>query len=383
MKKVLLVRYGEIALKGLNRSYFEDVLKNNIAKRLKKYTDIKINKAQSRIEIHFTITNEEEIIKNIKNIFGIAYISKAFIVASDMEQIQQAALNMYQEGKTFKVETRRGDKKFPLKSPQISAQVGAFILKNTQNAKVDVQNPDVIIEVEVRNTAYVYTTSVKCRAGLPTSTGGKAVLLLSGGIDSPVAGYMMASRGVELICVYFHSSPYTPPEAKQKVVDLAGVLNSFAPGVILYSVPFTQIQEYIIEKCDIKYLTILMRRYMMIIAQKIADSKNAQALITGESLGQVASQTMQSIYATNEVCKMPVFRPLIGLDKINTIYIAKDIGTYDISILPYEDCCTIFTPKHPQTKPKMKNLYIEEEKIGNEMEEYIADAIKNVEIYKL
>jgi thiamine biosynthesis protein ThiI len=383
MEKVILVRYGEIALKGLNRSYFENVLKNNIAKKLKNYSDVTIKKAQSRLEIHFTISDENEIIDSIKNIFGIAYISKALIVASDIEQIKQAALALYQNGKTFKVESRRGDKKFPLKSPQISAQIGAFILKNAQNAKVDVHAPDITIEIEVRNITYVYATSIKCRAGLPTSTGGKAALLLSGGIDSPVAGYMMASRGVELTCVYFHSSPYTPSEAKQKVIDLANVLNGFAPGIIVYSVPFTRIQEYIIEKCDITYLTILMRRYMMIIAQRIADMENAQALITGESLGQVASQTIQSIYATNEVCRMPVFRPLIGFDKINTINIAKDIGTYDISILPYEDCCTIFTPKHPQTKPKIENLYKEEAKIGGEMKEFLAAAIKNADIYKL
>lgn len=383
MEKVVLVRYGEIALKGLNRTYFENVLKNNIAKKLKKYNDVILKKAQSRIEIHFTLSNEDEIIESIKNIFGIAYISKALIVESDMEKIQEAALCLYQEGKTFKIETRRGDKKFYLKSPQISAQVGAFILQNVPNAKVDVQNPESIIEIEVRNITYVYITSIKGRAGLPTSTGGKAVLLLSGGIDSPVAGYMMASRGVELICVYFHSSPYTSVEAKQKVIDLANVLNNFAPGVVLYSIPFTQIQECIIENCDIQYLTILMRRYMMIIAQKIANSNSSQALITGESLGQVASQTMQSIYATNEVCEMPVFRPLIGLDKISTINIAKDIATYDISILPYEDCCTIFTPKHPQTKPKIDNVHTEEAKISKVMEEYILNAVNNAEIYKL
>ncbi len=232
MKEVILVRYGEIALKGLNRAYFEDTLKNNIAKRLKKFKDVTIKKAQSRIEIHFSSSAQDEIIESIKNIFGIAYISKALIVESDMEQISKAALSLYKEGKSFKIETRRGDKNFYLKSPEISAQVGAYILKNSTCAKVDVINPETTIEVEVRKTTYVYTQSYKCRAGLPTSTGGKAALLLSGGIDSPVAGYLMASRGVELVCVYFHSSPYTPAEAKQKVVDLAKMLNDYAPGVV-------------------------------------------------------------------------------------------------------------------------------------------------------
>ncbi|NMC55852.1 MAG: tRNA 4-thiouridine(8) synthase ThiI [Eubacteriaceae bacterium] len=382
MKEVVLVRYGEIALKGLNRAYFEDTLKNNIAKRLRKFKDVTIKKAQSRLEVHFTESAQEEIIESIKNIFGIAYISKALIVDSDIEQISKAALSLYEEGKSFKIETRRGDKNFYLKSPEISAQVGAYVLSNSPCAKVDVINPETVIEVEVRKSTYVYKQSYKCRAGLPTSTGGKAALLLSGGIDSPVAGYMMASRGVELVCVYFHSSPYTPQEAKQKVVDLAKTLNDFAPGVSLYSVPFTKIQESIIERCDIKYLTILMRRYMMIIAEKIARKNNAKALITGESLGQVASQTIESIYSTNEVCKMPVFRPLIGFDKINTINIAKDIGTYDISVLTYEDCCTIFTPKHPQTRPKIDLVLEQEEKLSDIINEYIEQAVKDAEIIK-
>lgn len=382
MKEVVLVRYGEIALKGLNRAYFEDTLKNNIAKRLRKYKDVTIKKAQSRLEVHFTESNQEEIIDSIKNIFGIAYISKALIVESDMEQISKAALSLYEEGKSFKIETRRGDKNFYLKSPEISAQVGAYVLSNSSAAKVDVVNPETVIEVEVRKSTYVYTQSYKCRAGLPTSTGGKAALLLSGGIDSPVAGYMMASRGMELVCVYFHSSPYTSAEARQKVVDLAKALNDFAPGVVLYSVPFTKIQESIIERCDITYLTILMRRYMMIIAEKIARKNNAKALITGESLGQVASQTIESIYATNEVCKMPVFRPLIGFDKINTINMAKDIGTYDISVLPYEDCCTIFTPKHPQTRPKIDLVLQQEEKLSDIISDYIQQAAADAEIIK-
>jgi len=382
VKKVILVRYGEIALKGLNRRYFEDTLRNNIAERLKSFKDVKLKKAQSRIEIHFSDSNADEIISSIKNIFGIAYISTAIMAQSDMESICRAALSLYKDNSSFKIETRRGDKKFFLTSPQISAKVGAYILKNSLGAKVDVHNPDIKIEIEVRDVTYVYTSSVKGRAGLPASTGGKAVLLLSGGIDSPVAGYMMASRGVELVCAYFHSSPYTPEEAKQKVKDLAKILNDFAPGVVLYSVGFTKIQESIIERCSIDYLTILMRRYMMIIAQKIAEQNNALALITGESLGQVASQTIESINATNEVCRLPVFRPLIGFDKINTINIAKDIKTFDISVLPYEDCCTIFTPKHPQTKPKIENVHKQEEKLADIIDELIEQAVAEAEIIK-
>ncbi len=365
MKKVILIRYGEISLKGLNRRYFEDILKKNIARRLRPFSDARIKKVQSRMEIHLTDSDECDVIAAIKDVFGIAYISKAYVVESEMGKIEQAALALYKDGKTFKVETRRGDKCFHLTSPEISRQVGGYILKNTQNAKVDVHHPEILIEVEVRKETYVYATSIKGRAGLPTGTGGTSALLLSGGIDSPVAGYMMASRGVELVSIYFHSSPYTAEEAKEKVIELAKILACYAPQMKLFVVPFTEIQESIIESCDIEYLTILMRRMMMRIAQDIACREGALSLITGESLGQVASQTMQSIQATNAVADLPVFRPLIGLDKIMTINMAKEIGTYEVSIRPYEDCCTIFTPKHPQTKPTIKSVLYEEEKLGD------------------
>lgn len=380
MKKVLLIRYGEIALKGQNRKYFEDTLKNNIAARLKNYKDVHIRKGQARIEVHFENSNMDELIDCIRDVFGIAYISKALIAESNMEDICAGADELYEAGKTFKIESRRGDKTFAFTSPEISARVGGYILKKHREAKVDVHTPEQIIEIEVRDIAYIYSQSIKGRAGLPTSTSGKGVLLLSGGIDSPVAGYMMASRGMSLRAVYFHSSPYTSIEAKQKVIDLAKKLDGFAPGLVLYVVPFTELQESMIEHCDVKYLTILMRRYMMRIAEKIAYQCRSGALITGESLGQVASQTVESIGATNAVCTLPVLRPLIGMDKLQIIEIAKDIGTFETSILPYEDCCTLFSPKHPQTKPKIENVETQEAKVADVAQGLIMKAVSEAEV---
>lgn len=382
MKKVLLVRYGEIALKGQNRKYFEDMLKNNIAARLKKYADARMKKGQARIEIHFEESDMDELIDCIKDVFGIAYISKALIVPSVMQDICAGAAALYESGKRFKIESRRGDKSFALTSPEISARVGGYVLKNNPGAKVDVRAPQQVIEIEVRDTTYIYAQSVKGRAGLPTSTGGRGVLLLSGGIDSPVAGYMMASRGMSLSAVYFHSSPYTSAEAQQKVENLAKRLDRFAPGLALHVVPFTALQECMIEHTDTRYLTILMRRYMMRIAEKIAFQLRAGALITGESLGQVASQTVESIRATNAVCALPVLRPLIGMDKLQIIEIAKDIGTFETSILPYEDCCALFSPKHPQTKPKMENVEAQEAKMAEAAEGLMQKAIEESQIIR-
>ncbi len=382
MKKVLLVRYGEIALKGQNRKYFEDMLKNNIAARLKKYADVRIKKGQARIEIHFEESDMDELIDCIKDVFGIAYISKALIVPSVMQDICAGAAALYEAGKRFKIESRRGDKSFALTSPEISAHVGGYVLKNNPGAEVDVRAPQQVIEIEVRDTTYIYAQSVKGRAGLPTATGGRGVLLLSGGIDSPVAGYMMASRGMSLSAVYFHSSPYTSVEAQQKVENLAKRLESFAPGLALHVVPFTALQECMIEHTDTRYLTILMRRYMMRIAEKIAFQLRAGALITGESLGQVASQTVESIRATNAVCTLPVLRPLIGMDKLQIIEIAKDIGTFETSILPYEDCCALFSPKHPQTKPKMENVEAQEAKMADAAEGLMQKAIEESQIIR-
>lgn len=291
------------------------------------------------------------------------------------------ALNEIQKGKkTFKVETKRADKTFELRSPELSRLIGAHILKNLADKyglKVDVHNPDFEVNIEIRDKAYVYSSEEKGIGGMPLGTGGKAHLLLSGGIDSPVAGFMIAKRGVEIEAVHFYSFPYTGEKAKEKVIDLCRVLAQFTDRLKLYIVPFTEIQTTIYEKCNERYLTIIMRRFMMKIAERIAKKNGGLALVTGESIGQVASQTIESIICTNAAVSMPVLRPLIGMDKEEIIRIAKNIGTYDISILPYEDCCTVFVPKHPKTKPKLEEVIKEEEKL--DVSSLIENAISNTE----
>lgn len=282
-------------------------------------------------------------------------------------------------GKTFKVESKREDKKFPLNSPQISREVGGEILKNVKDLKVDVHNPDITVQVEIRGDAYVFAEKFSGAGGMPVGSSGRAALLLSGGIDSPVAGYMIAKRGVTLDAVYFHSPPYTSERAKDKVVDLAKIVAQYSRGIKLYVVPFTDIQLDIIEKCPKNYLTVIMRRIMMRIAEKIALSNGAQALITGESIGQVASQTMEALYCTNSAVNLPVFRPCIGMDKEEIVKISKQIDAYETSIQPYEDCCTIFVPKHPKTKPKLDEI-AEAEKNLSDIEFMINEAIEGAEV---
>lgn len=281
--------------------------------------------------------------------------------------------------RTFKVESKREDKKFPLNSPQISREVGGEILKNVKGLKVDVHNPDITVQVEIRGDAYVFAEKFSGAGGMPVGSSGRAALLLSGGIDSPVAGYMIAKRGVTLDAVYFHSPPYTSERAKDKVVDLAKIVAQYSRGIKLYVVPFTDIQLDIIEKCPKNYLTVIMRRIMMRIAEKIALSNGAQALITGESIGQVASQTMEALYCTNSAVNLPVFRPCIGMDKDEIVKISKQIDAYETSIQPYEDCCTIFVPKHPKTKPKLDEI-AEAEKNLSDIEFMINEAIEGAEI---
>jgi thiamine biosynthesis protein ThiI len=378
--KNLLVKYAsEITLKGLNKRVFEDTLIKNIKEATGK--EQKIIKESGR----FFIPNFDEAdIEKITKVFGVLSVSIAEVVEKDMESITQAALKQLGElnFKTFKVNTKRGDKKFPLNSLDVSRKIGGLILQNMPEVTVDVHNPEVILNVEIRiDNAFVFSKEYKGPAGMPYKSAGKGVLLLSGGIDSPVAGYMMAKRGLELIGVYYHSHPYTSERAKEKVVDLAKILASYTGKFKLYVVPFTKIQMDIIEKCPEDELTIIMRRFMTKIGEEIAKKEGAMAVVTGESLGQVASQTLQSMYVTEHGIEMPIFRPLVGTDKIDIMDTARKIGTYETSILPYEDCCTIFVPKHPKTKPRIADILKSEEALNKE--ELIQNAIEESEIIEI
>ncbi len=373
MEKVILARIGEIALKGLNRKNFENKLASNMRKAMKDCGEFEINWSQSR----FFITGKnnfdiDKAVDKLTNVFGIVSVSVAVCVDNDMEEIKKAVQHVVgkklgSESMTFKVEAKRGDKSFHLKSPEICSELGAYILKNfSPSVKVDVNNPDFILFVEVREKTYVYTDIVEGHRGMPVGSNGRGCLLLSGGIDSPVAGYMVAKRGVELVCVHYHSYPYTSERAKGKVIDLAKILASYCGTIKLYIVPFTDIQLEINKRCEQSYSTIIMRRSMMRLAEKIARQTGCMALVTGESIGQVASQTMHSLYCTDNAVNMPVFRPLIGMDKTEVIDIARKIDTYETSILPYEDCCTIFTPRHPKTRPNLDEVIKQEERFDFE-----------------
>lgn len=391
MKKtdLILLKYGEIALKGLNRPKFEQKLIDNIQSTLAPLGKFSVKKAQSTIYVEplDSGTDMIETLERLKKVFGIVNICPAERCEKNMESIGQTAarqvLDMDYDGKSFKVETKREDKQFPLKSPDISREVGAAILRAASKApghiRVDVHNPDILVRVEIRDDAYILSDVIRGAGGLPVGSGGRATLLLSGGIDSPVAGWMIAKRGVALDAVYFHSPPYTSERAKDKVQDLAKILSPYTREIDLYVVPFTDIQLDIIEKCPKEYLTVIMRRLMMRIAEKIALSKGAMGLVTGESIGQVASQTMEALYCTNSAVTLPVYRPCIGLDKEEITTISKKIGTYETSILPYEDCCTIFVPKHPKTKPRLEEI-TEAEKALGDIEAMIEKAINESEI---
>ncbi|KHO62824.1 thiamine biosynthesis protein ThiI [Thermoanaerobacter sp. YS13] len=372
MQDILLIKYGELALKGDNRSFFENKLIKNIKHTLSDFKEVNVEKTHGRIYVECD-GDTEEVIEKLKKVFGIVGITKAKRTDLKLEDIYQAAIELMKEhsGKTFKVETKRPNKSFPYNSMEISRKVGAAVLKNVKNLKVDVHNPDVLLNVEIREMAFVYAGVIEGIGGLPLGTNGKATVLLSGGIDSPVASWMMMKRGVEIEAVYFHSPPYTSERAKDKVVDLCKVLSQYGQKIKLHIVHFTDLQLEIYEKCPPRFTTIIMRRMMMKIAEKIAQKNGSMALITGESLGQVASQTIESLYVTNASVSMPIFRPLIGMDKTEIIDLAQKIGTFEISIRPYEDCCTIFVPKHPATKPKLDKVIEAEQKM--EYQKYIDD----------
>ncbi|HBJ1648151.1 tRNA 4-thiouridine(8) synthase ThiI [Clostridium botulinum] len=381
MEKLILVKYApEIFLKGLNRNKFEKRLRDNIGKKLE---GIKIEFIHDSGR-YFIKTNEiNESIKKLSNVFGVSEVAVVDVVEIDMDSIKKSSLEklIEAEGKTFKVSTNRANKNFEGNSTDISRDIGAYILSNyNDEMNVDVKTPDILINVEIRNkNAYVWSNKdiTKGVAGLPYGMNGSTMLMLSGGIDSPVAGYLMAKRGVELNCVYYHSHPYTSERAKDKVKDLAKILASYTEKINLYVVPFTEIQMAILDKCREDELTIIMRRFMMRVACKIAEEKGIQSVTSGESIGQVASQTMEGLIVSNDCADRPVFRPLIAMDKTDIMDIARKIETYETSILPYEDCCTIFVPKHPKTKPRVDSIREEEKKLN--IDELVRKAIDEME----
>ena len=370
MKEVLLCKYGEIVLKGANRKFFEDALVKEMRYRASFFGQFTVTNVQSTmtIEPQDDFADLDGMFEAARRLFGIAAVGRAAVAEKNMDSIMAVAksyLPAFLEGKkTFKVEAKRSDKTFPLTSPDISREVGGAILSACPRLRVDVHNPDVTVRVEVRERgAYLHAGQFKGAGGLPVGTNGKGLLLLSGGIDSPVAGWMMAKRGVRLEAVYFESIPYTSEQARQKVLDLASLVARWSGSIMVHVVSLTHIQEELVKHCDEEYFTLLLRRYMMQIANMVAEKQGCQALITGESLGQVASQTIQALNVTNAVAKYPVFRPVIGMDKEEIVQFARYIGTFDTSILPFEDCCTVFTPRHPKTRPVLEKVEEQERKL--------------------
>lgn len=388
MFKAFLVKYAEIGVKGKNRYIFEDALIRQMRFVLKEVEgNFTVTKEQGRIYVQTEgYFDYDEALEALKRVFGIAYICPV-VIREDLglEQMGKDVVeyvdHVYPDkNKTFKMHVRRARKTYPGTSMELNAELGGKILDAYPEMKVDVHNPEILITVEIREKIYIYSESIPGPGGMPIGTNGKAMLLLSGGIDSPVAGYMIAKRGVKLEAVYFHAPPYTSERAKQKVVDLAKLVARYSGPINLHVVNFTDIQLYIYEQCPHEELTIIMRRYMMKIAEAIGKETGCLGLITGESIGQVASQTVHSLAATNEVCTMPVFRPVIGFDKQEIVDISLKIDTYETSILPYEDCCTIFVAKHPVTKPSIKVIKKSEEKLQEKIDEMMETAIRTAEV---
>ena len=385
--KSFLIKYGEIGVKGKNRYLFEDALMKQIRIALTAVEgEFVVSKELGRIYVDADKDyDEDEVISALTKVFGIVAVCPMVrIEDKDFENLKKAVVEymdkVYENKKiTFKVDTRRADKNYPGTSETINADLGEAILNAFPEIRVDVRKPDVLLKVEIRRYINIYSLSIPGPGGMPIGTNGRAMLLLSGGIDSPVAGYMIAKRGVTVEAVYFHAPPYTSERAKQKVIDLAQIVSQYAGPINLHIVNFTDIQLYIYENCPHEELTIIMRRYMMKIAERIGRSNQDMALITGESIGQVASQTVQSLVTTNEVCTMPVFRPLIGFDNQEIVEIAEKIGSYETSIQPYEDCCTIFVAKHPVTKPDLDHIHQSEEKLSEKIDALVEEAIATKE----
>ncbi len=388
MKEVILIKNGELALKGLNRGTFEEVLIKNLRWRLKPLGHFTFRKAQSTIYIEpqDADVDWDEVSERVAKVFGISAYSRACVVEKELTAIAEAAASYLERplrrARTFKVEAKRADKKFPLTSPQLCAEVGAQLLRTYPHLKVDVHQPEVTVWVEVRDfAAYVHGPQLSGAGGMPVGTGGRAAVLLSGGIDSPVAAYMMAKRGIELAAVHFASPPYTSERAELKVKTLLQEVGEYAGRTSLYVVPFTHIQEEIGKHCPEELFTLIMRRFMMRIATRLAEQLGCGALITGESVGQVASQTIGALRCTDAVATLPVFRPVIGMDKEEIIAVARRIGTFETSIQPYEDCCTVFTPRHPRTRPRIEEL--EQAEAALPVEELVAEAVAGVRVEHL
>ncbi|MBO5047769.1 MAG: tRNA 4-thiouridine(8) synthase ThiI [Clostridia bacterium] len=371
MKEIILCKYGEIALKGANRNHFEKLLRDILKRRTEPFGKFKIYSVQSTVYIEplEEYADVEGAYIAAKNTFGISAVSRAIETEKDMGAILETVKTQFmpyiEDAKTFKVEAKRSDKKFPLKSPEISAEVGAAILEASGGHKrVDVHHPDVAVRVEIRDyAAYICAGQERAIGGMPIGSNGKGLLLLSGGIDSPVAGFMIAKRGVRLDAMHFESFPYTSERAREKVLALAEKLTAYTGDIHVHIISVTKIQEVLRDTCEEDYFTLLLRRFMMRLSERTAEKFACDALITGESLGQVASQTMQALGVTNSVVSRPVFRPCIGMDKEEIIRISREIDTFETSILPYEDCCTVFTPRHPRTRPELWKVEREEEKV--------------------
>ena len=381
MKKVILLRFGELYLKGKNRGYFEKTLISNIKYSLKDFS-CKVVKSTGRYLVtDYDEMDEISIVEHLKKVFGLVSLSKAIEIDTSKDRIDEFVANIKLDCNTFRVSVNRADKTFPISSNIYERELGGLILKNNPNLKVKLKDFDLEVVVDIRESGktYILTSKIDCEGGMPLSTAGKSLLLLSGGIDSPVAGYMIAKRGMKLSAIHFHSFPYTSEMAKQKVIKLAKLLTQYTNSIRLYMCPFTQIQEEIHKHCAPEFMITVMRRIMMKIAAKVAKIANCQAIITGENLGQVASQTVESMTVTNfSQTNYPIFRPLIAFDKKDIIEISRKIGTYETSILPYEDCCTVFLPKNPIIKPKMEKVIQEEQKL--DINNLIEQAISNLEI---
>lgn len=381
--KILIVRYGEIGLKGFNRHVFEDKLLSNLKNLLKPLGNFEVTKGDSRLYLELAENDPEPVAKMASLVFGVVSVSIADRFNANLDQIYETAIGQVRELlsrnkiRSFKVTSRRGDKRFPLDSLAISREVGARILESFPELTVDVHNPDLTVYVEVRDQAYLYTQKIPGPGGMPYKTSGKGLLLLSGGIDSPVAGWLMAKRGVELEALHFHSFPFTSERAKEKVIELARILSGYCRRIHLHTINLLNIQTAIRENCPEELFTIISRRFMMFIAERIAEKVHCDALITGENIAQVASQTIQSLHVTNSAVDLPVFRPLIAMDKTEIVALAEKIGTYETSILPYEDCCTVFLPKRPATKPRLEKVINAESKLDKES--LILEALQNSE----
>lgn len=373
MKELILCKYGEVILKGANRSDFEAKMLKELRQRARRIGEYKIFYSQSTVYIEplddASIDAIDDMYEQAKHVFGFVGVTKAIACAKNIDEIirvtKEYIPSKLRGAKTFKVEAKRSDKSFPMTSPQISMEVGGAILSCVPKIKVDVHNPEVTVRVEIRESeAYIHAGQEKGAGGIPYGTSGRGLLLLSGGIDSPVAGFMMAKRGVQLEAVHFESYPYTSERAKEKVLELAKILCDYTMRIRVHVISLTEIQELLRDNCEEEYFTLLLRRYMMALSLRLAHEYDCEALITGESLGQVASQTMKAIHVVNEMADIPIYRPLIGMDKNEIIEISRKIGAFDTSILPYEDCCTVFTPRHPKTRPELDSVLEQQNRLN-------------------